>query len=153
MKLLILLLFPILINAQSIRPVDVLQKTPCDSSKSYTGTYVGTIITPDYIGVSITSEVQLYFILLSLQTNLNNYDPTFKGRLGFIAGKKEDKLKFIVFAPMFNFSLDEWKYNTPLSVSLRYSPVILNTNFLVECGTEFYKDKLNPFLTISIPFK
>ena len=147
------LLLPLFVTAQTIKPVSKLYNNPCDTTNSYTGTYVGTTITPDHVGISVTSEVQMYFVLLSLQTNLNNYDPAFKGRLGFITGKKEDRLKFLVFMPMFNFSLDEWRYSTPFSVSFRYQPVALKTPFLVELGTEFYKNNLNPFLTISIPFK
>lgn len=148
---LLFLLFPFFLDAQAVKPTESIYVQPCDTTNSYTGTYVGTTITPDYVGLSITSEIQVKFVLLSLQTNLNEYDPTFKARVGFCAGK--DKLKFLVFMPMFNFSLREWKYNAPVSISLRYQSVILNTDFLVELGTEFYKDGLNPYLTISVPFK
>lgn len=55
--------------------------------------------------------------------------------------------------PMMNLSLKEFKYNTPVSMALRYKPKVLETKFLIEGGTEFYTDRLLPYLTISIPFK
>jgi len=134
MKVLIILLLtivPFLSNAQS-------------------NTYLGGTVTPDYLGISITSEVEYKFILLSLQTNINSVDPTFKGMLGFQAGQS---IKFVVFMPIMNLSLKELKYNTPFVAQLRYKPEILNTKFLCVFGGEFYKDTVLPYVTISIPFE
>lgn len=137
LQILILTLIPFFANSQ------------CDSTH-LSGTYVGATLTTDYVGISITSEIEYSFIVLSLQTNLNSVDPTFKGRMGFQVG---DKLKFVVFMPIMNLSLKEFSYNTPPTVELRYRPVISKTPFLLAFGTEFYKGNAFPYLTVSTPFK
>lgn len=129
--------------------IPFLSKSQCDSTH-LSGTYVGATLTTDYVGISITSEIEYSFIVLSLQTNLNSVDPTFKGRMGFQVG---DKLKFVLFMPIMNLSLKEFSYNTPPAVELRYRPTISKTPFLLIFGTEFYKDNAFPYLTMSIPFK
>lgn len=147
-NLITFILFIITLNltAQKVdQPIDSLSKV--DRS----GTYLGITGTPNYLGVSITSEIELKFLVMSLQTNLNNYDPTFKGRLGFQAGN--EKFKAVLFMPMFNLSLEEFSYNTPPSVEFRYKPTVIGTNFLIALGTEFYKKDYTPYLTVSIKFE
>lgn len=119
-------------------------------SHSQATTYVGLTGTPNYVGFSITSEIEYDFVLMSLQTNINNYDPTFKGRLGLQVG---NKIKMVMFLPIFNYSLTEYAYNTSVNVEFRYKPTVISTEFLLIAGAEFYKNKPNYYLTISIPFK
>lgn len=70
-QLLILLIFICSYNCQA----------QCPDTNS--GTYLGITGTPDFVGLSITSEIEISFIVVSLQTNLNSVNPTFRSRLGF----------------------------------------------------------------------
>lgn len=121
-------------------------------TKLYSQTYLGGSVNTQYASVEVTSEIDTSFIVLSLKTSLNQQDPTFKARLGFKAGPSEFHL--VVFAPIFNLSLREFKYNTPFNLELRYRPkweVI--PDILLVGGTEIYQDQFLPYLSIGIPFK
>ncbi len=144
MKALLILIFTI------VPFLSYSQEKDCEDCEDYANTYVGATLTTDYIGLSITSEIEYDFIVLSLQTNINSVDPTFKGRLGLQVG---NELKFVMFLPIMNYSLKEYAYNTPPVVELRYKPTLLDTKFMFCLGGEFYKNTAFPYLTVSIPFK
>lgn len=124
----------------------------CAFAQAQSGTYLGSTITKDYVGLSIQSEIDTSFLVMSLQTNLNHVDPTFKARLGFKIGKP--RLHAVVFLPVFNLSLKEFAYNAPFNVELRWKPDVLDMKpILLVIGGEIYKDQVYPYITLGVPFK
>lgn len=121
-------------------------------SQCRTNTYIGTDIYTDKIALTVSSELDTSFILLSLKTSINN-TPHFKARLGFKFGN--NTVHAVVFLPIMNLKLsgENLSYNTPFNVEIRYRPVFYGARFLTLVGAELYTDRAYPYIGLSLPFK
>lgn len=115
-------------------------------------TYIGTDIHSDKIAMTVISEIDTSFVLMSLKTSISN-TPHFKARLGFKFGN--DFTYAVIFLPIMNLKLsgESLSYNTPFNLEIRHKPKIYETRFLTLLGAEIYADKIYPYIGLSVPFK
>jgi len=109
--------------------------------------YIGLEITePKYIGVVLLQEIDTTFVLMQTKTIIS-IDPRVQLKVGFILPNK--RFTPVIYMPVFNLSLKEMKYNTPLEVAMRYK----SKDFLFLLGSEIYLDKVYYYLNLLVEFK
>lgn len=97
-------------------------------------------------GAVIMQEIDTAHILFQFRTIIND-DPRFQMKMGWKILK--GKFSPVVYLPVFNLSLSEMAYNTPINVELRYKL----QPYLFIAGMEYYTDKPLYYLNIFIQFK
>lgn len=121
--------------------ISFLFLTTCTYAQMHTGIEIA-----DRIGFVMQGEVKAKFALLQIKTTVSS-DPTFQLKGGFRIGN--DKLHGVVYLPIFNYSLEQTAYNTPLNFEVRYKI----TDYWIVGGVEVYSDRPRPYLNLLVNFK